>query len=173
MSLTSAECPVCLDADGKHAILSTAAFPKGVKDMAIKDGVILARPTQVVGLVDLLRRTMIQNHVLGLSQANEGRKKDKLYELINSDSYRQSHQLQERILRELQEIDVEESAAHKKIWERRGAKHRKLEKLVLEANESIAAIVELEELAEVPQSTEGRSSAAVQDHRPIRTGLQH
>ena len=70
-------------------------------------------------------------------------------------------------------MDVEEIAAHKKIWESRGGKHRRLEKLLLEKNESIAQIVELQEVDDFPQSAEGRNSTPAPDHRAIRAGLQH
>jgi hypothetical protein len=136
----------CLDAEGKHAIVSTVAFPKGGKDLSVKDGVILAKPNQVVAIVDVLRRTMIQNHVLGLSQLNEGRKKDRLYQLITSDSYRQSFQIFERTLDELQQIDVDEAKEHKKVWEQRGSRYRRIDRLMRETNDSILAIVESNEV---------------------------
>lgn len=154
----------CLDAEAKHGILSTSAFPKGAKDLSVRDGMILAKPNQVVGLVDVLRRTMIQSHILGLSLSNEGLKKDKLYELITSDTYRQSFQISERLLSELQQIDVEEASAHKKIWEQRGSRYRRLEKLMRETNDSIVSIVE---------TTEFVAKNAGHEQQVIRARINH
>jgi hypothetical protein len=154
----------CLEAEAKHSILSTVAFPRGSKDLSVKDGVILAKPNQVVALVDVLRKTMIQNHVTGLSVANEGQKKDRLYQLITSDSYRQNLEISDRIMSELQQIDIDETSAHKKVWEQRGARFRKLDRLMREANDSIAAIVESTEVVR----NETRVEALIRTRVPIQ-----
>lgn len=131
-----------IDAEAQHAILSTAVFPQGEKDLCVRKDVILAKPNQVVSVIDLLRRTMISNHILGLSRADEGRKKDRLYQLINSDMYRQSFRTADKLCDQLQEIDAAEYAAHKKVWEHRGKLERQLERLLRDINASMAAIVE-------------------------------
>lgn len=131
-----------LNAGAVHSILATNVFPQGVKDLTIRDGVILAKPNQVVPVVDLLRRALVNDHLLNLSRADEGRKKDRLYQLITSDTYRQSFRFAEKLSCELQEIDTQEYAAHKKIWESRGTMLRKLDKVLAEVNGSILAILE-------------------------------
>lgn len=131
-----------LNAEAQHAILSTNVFPQGVKDLSVHKDVILAKPNQVVSLVDLLRRTMIAGHIAGLSRADEGRKKDRLYQLINSDIYRQMCRNAEKACSQIGELDEDEYQAHRKVWESRGKMRLKLEKLLRDINGSIAAIVE-------------------------------
>jgi hypothetical protein len=136
-----------LSAEGQHAILSTAIFPQGAKDLSIRRDVILAKPNQVVAVVDLLRRTLINNYILGRSRADEGRKKDRLYQLITSDPYRLQFRSAETLCEKLQQIETDEYSAHQKVWENRGKAQKQLERLLRDINSSMLAIIESEDHA--------------------------
>jgi hypothetical protein len=69
-------------AKADHAILSTAVFPAGAKQLHEQEGVILANPARVIALVHILRKEIVQAHVYRLSEEERTEKTARLYAFI-------------------------------------------------------------------------------------------
>src|SRR5262249_11301174 len=73
-----------LEAQADHAILTTTVFPSGKKDLCIEADVVVVNPARAVHIAYLLRKTLVANHVLGLSLKERSQKTDRLYRFIIS-----------------------------------------------------------------------------------------
>jgi hypothetical protein len=113
-----------------HAILSTNKFPEGEKQLCMREHVILACPARVPLLAELLREHIIQMHELRVSTAARDEKTADLYAFINSERCRQLLDSIETLVKKIEEIDVAEQKAHRRVWINRG----ELLKSVLKAN---------------------------------------
>ncbi|MCZ6848970.1 MAG: DUF2130 domain-containing protein, partial [Alphaproteobacteria bacterium] len=74
-----------LAAKADHAILSTQVFPAGARQLHIQDGVIVSNPARTVVLAQMLRKHVVQNHGLRLSNKARDQKTARLYEFITSE----------------------------------------------------------------------------------------
>ena len=71
-------------AKADHAILSTRKFPEGARHLHIQDGVILAAPSRVAAVVQIIRQHVVRNHTLRLSDDARTKKTVALYRFITS-----------------------------------------------------------------------------------------
>jgi hypothetical protein len=111
-----------------HAILSVRAFPAGVKQLALREGIILANPARVVALVQVVREHIVKSHVLRLSNEEKAIKSAELYAFITSP---QCTDLLDRIDRQAQELldmQVREKKAHDKNWKDQGILYCSIQK---------------------------------------------
>jgi hypothetical protein len=67
-----------------HAIISTTAFPPGARQLKVINNVIVADPARVVAVVHLLRRQIVQMHVLRIGNEARQEKAEALYRYIVS-----------------------------------------------------------------------------------------
>lgn len=107
------------NAKAEHAVIVTAMFPSGHRDLCMVDGVIVARPQQVVTIAALLRDSIITDHLRNLSFKDRTVKKERLYALITSQMFRQRMASVERAIGELEKIDTKEEADNRKVWAQR------------------------------------------------------
>jgi hypothetical protein len=102
-----------------HAILVTLAFPAGLQQLTVRDGVVIVHPARAIAVAHLLRRQTIQAHALRLGNEARGEKSQKLYEFMISD--RAAHLWEEiaQVTNDMLDLDRGEKAAHQKTWVRR------------------------------------------------------
>lgn len=130
------------NAKAEHAILVTSVFPSGKRDLCASDGVILAKPSQVVTIATLLRNNVIADHVRNLSFKDRTEKKERLYGLISSELFRQRMSTVERACRDLEKMDVDEADAHRKVWNKRNALYKSVDKSVHDLVTDVNVILE-------------------------------
>jgi hypothetical protein len=118
------------NAKAEHAVLVTAMFPTGQRDLCAVDGVILARPLQVVTIAALLRDSIITDHLRNLTFQDRTEKKERLYSLITSEMFRSRMTSVERAVRDLEAIDAKEVEEHRRVWARRSVQYRTADKSV-------------------------------------------
>jgi hypothetical protein len=99
--------------------LSTNVFPAGAQQLLIRDHVIVANPARVVVLVRLLRRQIIQNHVLRLSAEARNEKADRLYDFITSPACADLLDRIDKLTDAMVDLDRTETASHQKTWAKR------------------------------------------------------
>jgi hypothetical protein len=117
-------------------------FPADHKDLFVRNDVIVAKPTQVVSLVRLLREHLLRSHALGLTRRDQLEKRERLYSFITSDRHRQLLDATDQAIRKLEEYDTEDERAHKNLLMKRGIARRSLEKAIREMTAEIGSIVE-------------------------------
>ena len=103
-----------------HAILSTIAFPKGTRQLHIRDGVILVNPARAVAIAELVRRQILQAHCLNLSNDDREQKSLELYSFIMSERFGALMTKLHATTDCLNELEAKEQAAHKAVWQKRG-----------------------------------------------------
>jgi hypothetical protein len=101
------------------AILSSSVFPAGAQQLHIQDGVIVANPARVVMLVHLLRRQVIQNHVLKLGSEARNEKADKLYSFIISPACTDLLDRIVKLTEDMAALDFKEASVHETTWKKR------------------------------------------------------
>jgi hypothetical protein len=124
-----------------YAILSSSVFPAGEQQLAIRDNVIVASPQRVIVLVHLLRRQIIQSHMLKLSAEGRSQKADELYAYILSPT---CSDLMDRIVKltdDMAALEQTETTAHQKVWSKRADLIRAIVDIHGEFTGSVSAIV--------------------------------
>lgn len=106
------------------AILSTTTFPAGKEHVHVQDHIVVASPARVPALVELLRRLVIQNYVMRLSMEARNEKAEAVFAFITSPACSDLIERIAKLTGELDAIDRAETAAHEKVWTKRGDVHR-------------------------------------------------
>lgn len=130
-----------LAAKADHAILSSRVFPAGVRQLHVKDGVIVCNPARVVTLVQVIRSHLVQMATLRTSNQAREHKMARLYEFITSDRCAQLLDQIDSLAEALLEVDVSEKKTHDATWSRRGELIRSIQQTQGELSSEIDQIV--------------------------------
>jgi hypothetical protein len=125
-----------------YAILSTAVFPAGKKELFIDSNVIVVAPARVAVLVDVLRRALIAMHVAKLSDAERNDKLAELFKFITSSAFKRKLAEAEGLAGEALELDVQEKRAHDNVWKKRGMVLSRIKHVLREIDTEVSAIIE-------------------------------
>jgi hypothetical protein len=125
-----------------YAILSTATFPAGKKELFIDAGVIVVAPARVAVLVDVLRRALIAMHIAKLSDAERADKLNELFKFITSSGFKKKLAEAEGLAGEALELDVQEKRAHDNVWKKRGMVLSRIKHVLREIDTEVSAIIE-------------------------------
>ncbi|HYK04750.1 MAG TPA: DUF2130 domain-containing protein [Thermoanaerobaculia bacterium] len=128
-----------------HAILSTAVFPAGRRELFIDSGVIVVAPARVRAMVEVLRKALIAMDVAKLSDAERTDKLDRLYRFITSSGFKRKLAEASDLAGEALEIDVQEKRAHDTVWKKRGTLLSRIKHVLRELDTDVSAIVEARE----------------------------
>lgn len=104
--------------------------------------VIVTTPTQVVSVVAILRRALLQMHGLRLTSVEREKKTQRVYEFITSEKFHQELGRVEEVAAKLGELDVDEQQAHQRVWKKRGQLVVSLNDAHAKIDSEISAIVE-------------------------------
>jgi hypothetical protein len=130
------------EAAADYAILSTAVFPAGRKEMFIDSGVIVVAPARVTVLIDVLRRALISMHVAKMSDAERADKLTELFRFITSAAFKKKLAEAENLAGEALELDVQEKRAHDNVWKKRGMVLSRIKHVLREIDTDVSAIIE-------------------------------
>jgi hypothetical protein len=128
-------------AKAEHAILSIRKFPAGKQHLHVQDGVILASPSRVVALVQIVRQHLVQTHTLRLSNEARTQKTAALYSFITSERCADLFARFDTHTDDLLEIQVKEKKAHDATWRRQGELLRSVQKVRAELCNEIGSII--------------------------------
>jgi hypothetical protein len=131
-----------VNAKAEHAILVSAVFPNGQRDLCVVDDVIVAKLSQVVTVAKLLRDGIVADYLRNLSFKDRTEKKERLYKLISSEMFRQRMTAIDRAIRELEKIDTKEMEDHRRVWTARTVHYRVADKSVRDLSTEVSVIVE-------------------------------
>jgi hypothetical protein len=125
-----------------YAILSTATFPAGKKELFVDSGVIIVAPARVTVLIDVLRKALIAMHVAKLSDAERTDKLTELFKFITSSGFKRKLAEAEGLAGEALELDVQEKRAHDNVWKKRGLVLSRIKHVLREIDTEVSAIIE-------------------------------
>lgn len=115
-----------LAANADFAILSTTTFPAGKQHIHVQDNVIVASPARVPVLVELLRRLVIQSHLLKLGIEGRNEKADAIFDFVTSETCSDLFERVAKLTNEMDAIDRAETVAHEKVWSKRAELNRSI-----------------------------------------------
>ena len=124
-----------------HAILSTRKFPAGASHLAIQDGVIIASPSRVLAVVQILRQHLLQTHTLRASNEERGKKTQALYAFITSERCTDLLARFDTHTDDMLDLQVKEKKAHDATWRRQGELYRSVQKVRAELSNEIDVII--------------------------------
>jgi len=130
-----------------HAILATAVFPSGSRDLCFRDGVVIVRPHGVMTIVRVFRGSLVSSHIRRLGAEQREAKAELVYAYMNSADFRQTLAVAVDACNEIEQLDVDEKKAHDKVWEKRGTLQRKIARSLGDVDSKVSAIVEAVEPA--------------------------
>ncbi len=130
-----------LAAKADHAMLVTRMFPTGTTQLHIENGVIIANPARVAIIARLLRKQVVQMHMLKASNQERSRKSDELYSFMTSERFEQFVSTIQIAAKDLDDLQVEERKSHDKVWRRQGEMIAKLKKATNTFDEAVERII--------------------------------
>ena len=124
-----------------HGVLASTAFPAGARQLHIEVGVVIAAPGRVVVLAHLLRRQIMQMHMMRLGNEARDTKRDALYEFLTSERANKLFGRVAALTDDIIQLDAKEVSAHKTTWHRRGDLIRAIQHLNAEFTEEVERII--------------------------------
>ncbi|MFN0217800.1 MAG: DUF2130 domain-containing protein [Hyphomicrobium sp.] len=128
-------------AGADHAILSTRAFPKDKRQLAIEHGVIIANPARAVIIATMLRQQIVELHRLKVSNDQRATKTEELYAMMTSDRFGQFLGTVEKAAKQLEALQEAERKAHETTWKKQGELHRIVIRTCAQFDQDIARII--------------------------------
>jgi hypothetical protein len=138
-------------AKAEHAVLSTRKFPADTRHLHVQDGVIVASPSRIVAIVQIIRKHIVQTHTLRLSNEARTQKTAELYSFITSERCIDLFKRIDTHAEDLLEIQVKEKKSHETTWKRQGELLRSVQKVRAELCNEIDTIIETGNVFEQPQ----------------------
>jgi hypothetical protein len=102
------------------AILSTSTFPKGAKHLHLQNNIIIADPARIPVVTHLLRRQIVQNHLLKLGSEARNDKASRLLDFVTSPVCTDLLDQIAKLTEELLGLDLKETQVHAATWKKRG-----------------------------------------------------
>lgn len=109
-----------LAAKADVAILASAVFPAGSRQLHTQDGVIIANPARIVAVVSILRKHLVHIATMRLSDDARAEKMAALYDFVTSERFNQLFLQLTVINEDMLDLDVKEKQAHDLTWKKRG-----------------------------------------------------
>ncbi|HKO55692.1 MAG TPA: DUF2130 domain-containing protein [Thermoanaerobaculia bacterium] len=128
-----------------HAILATAVFPAGKRELFVESGVIVVAPARVTVIMDMLRKALIAMYAAKVGEAERTDKLGRLFKFITSPAFKRKLAEAEALTAEALAIDVEEKRVHDNVWKKRGAVMSRIKHVLRDIDVNVAAIVEAKE----------------------------
>lgn len=128
-------------ARAEHAILATRAFPSGARHLHVQSGIVIANPSRVTALVQIVRQHLLQTHTLRLSNEERVQKTAALYSFITSERCTDLLARIDSHADDLLDLQVKEKKAHDATWKRQGELIRSVQKVRAELCTTIDGII--------------------------------
>lgn len=128
-------------AKAEHAILATRTFPADTRQLHIKDGVVIANPSRVAALVQIIRQQLIRMSTLRMSNEAKAQKTEELYSFITSERCADLFSRIDTHTDDLLELQEKEQRAHNQTWKRQGELIRNVQKVSAELTNEIDVII--------------------------------
>lgn len=106
-------------AQADHAVLVTTAFPPGTRHLLDRNGIIVVGTAHAIEIAHILRRQVLQTHLLGLSNADRDEKTAKLYALLTSDRATDRWDRMSRATTDLLDIEKSDAVHQEKMRNKR------------------------------------------------------
>lgn len=130
------------EAAADHAILATAVFPAGRRELFIDSNVIVVAPARVRAIIEVLRKTLIAMHVAKLSDGERADTVNNLFKFITSPAFKRKLAEASELTAEALQIDVDEKRAHDLTWRKRGTVLTRIRQVLRDIDADVSAIVE-------------------------------
>jgi hypothetical protein len=125
-----------------HVVIVSRAFPRGQKDLCVREDVPLVAPSRFVELARILRAMVIELHRAGLTIEGQSAKTAELYEYLSGDEFRQAFDVIVDASTELAGLLNKERTAHERTWAKRQQVYNELGGKAAAIDGRLRAIIE-------------------------------
>jgi hypothetical protein len=105
----------------EYAVFATTVFPRNRTGFFRECDVLVAHPSAITDIVDVLRQGLRSLHRQELSTRDRSEKMDRLYRFICSGDYARKRDEAATLTGRILDLDVAEKAQHDRTWRERGA----------------------------------------------------
>jgi len=138
-----------------YAVLISRRFPRGLKNLAVIDDVVIVEPARAVALAEVMRRMVIETYRSSAIAGSQSEKTAELFSFISSTEFRQAFDSLIETSEALQASLALERRNHLKVWAERDRLYRGIGDKFVEIDTRFKDILE----------AKGRGKA----RRPLRT----
>jgi len=128
-------------AGADFAVLSSNVFPPKAQQLYMQDGVLVAHPSRVPVIIELLRAQIVQNYTFKLSAQARNEKASKLYALILSPVYSDMLDRMLKRVADLEALQATEQKEHQRIWKKRAGHTDVIRAVIGDFSAAVAAII--------------------------------
>jgi hypothetical protein len=126
-----------LDSGASYAVLVSTAFPAKAKDLHIVDGIAVVKPELMLGLVSIVRQSLVDLQLQSLSSQDRGYKLEQLLTYFQSPEFKNQIQNVFRAINELEDLQTKERRAHDRHWEEQGRLHKAIKNSSTDIHDAI------------------------------------
>ncbi|HLG10904.1 MAG TPA: DUF2130 domain-containing protein [Dehalococcoidia bacterium] len=130
-----------LSRKASYAILVSTAFPSKSRDFDMIDGVPIVRPELLLGLVQIIRKALMDLRIQGLSGENKGFKHEQLMNYLQSPDFKNKIQNVLRAVGDLEELQMKERRYHDRLWEDEDKLQKEIRNSTFDVNTEIVGIL--------------------------------
>jgi hypothetical protein len=125
-----------------YAILVSRCFPRGKKNLAVINDIVVVEPARSVALADIMRRMVIETYRSGIVTGSRVEKTAELFRFVSSTEFRQKFDSLAEANDALQASLTRERQSHQKVWTERERFYHAMGESIIEIDTQFKAILE-------------------------------
>jgi hypothetical protein len=125
-----------------YAILVSRCFPRGLKNLAVIDDVVVVEPARSVALAEVMRRMVIETYRSGVVAGSRAEKTAELFRYVSSTEFRQAFDSLSEATDALQASLARERQSHQRVWTERDRHYQGIGDAVIQIDSRFRAILE-------------------------------
>jgi hypothetical protein len=125
-----------------YLVLVSRAFPRGQKNLFVRDGVIVVHPALLSHAAHVVRRMVAEVHRTGLGAEGRVRKTEELFSYLTGEKFRQEVGSITNATEMLRNMLEDERGSRRRTWANREAAYNEIRETLSTIDEEIRVIVE-------------------------------
>jgi hypothetical protein len=125
-----------------YAILVSRCFPRGSKNLAVINDIVVVEPARSVALAEVMRRMVIETYRSGVVTGSRVEKTAELFRFVSSTEFRQKFDSLSEANDSLQASLSRERQSHQRVWTERERFYHVIGESVIEIDARFKAILE-------------------------------
>ncbi|MGO9103979.1 MAG: DUF2130 domain-containing protein [Mycobacterium sp.] len=147
-----------------YSVLISRRFPRGHKNLAVIDDVVVVEPERAVALAEVMRRMVIETYRSSAMAGSQAEKTAELFSFVSSNEFRQAFDSLFEATTALQESLARERQNHLRVWTERDRHYHDIGDKIVQIDSRFKAILEAKGNGRPQPSARPRGRA----RRPLR-----
>jgi hypothetical protein len=124
-----------------YAVLVSTAFPPKAKDLHVVEGIAIVGPDLMLGLVGIVRQSLVELRLQSLGNQDRGSKLEQLLTYFQSPEFKNKMQNVFRAIDELEELQMKERRSHDRVWDEQGSLHKAIKNSTSDVHSEITGVL--------------------------------